>query len=108
MRVHLEQLYYYLVASCSVTTAHDCLLCTLLGEHPRIGALDVCPFIPVTNVTTEECVEYSRQFGRQLAEEMSVPVYLYEEAQEKEYRKSLSEIRKGEYEGLQEKVYDFT
>lgn len=74
------------------------------GAHPRIGALDVCPFVPVTNVTMEECVKCSREFSQQLAEELHVPVYLYECAQEKEYRKSLGQIREGEYEGLKEKV----
>lgn len=69
-----------------------------------MGTMDVCPFVPVSNVTMEECVEISRQFGQRLAEEMGVPVYLYEEAQDKDYRKMLSQIRKGEYEGLQDKV----
>lgn len=74
------------------------------GEHPRIGALDVCPFIPVKNVTMEECVECSKEFGKRLAEELNVPVYLYEEASNLDYRKSLPDIRKGEYEGLQNKI----
>ena len=64
----------------------------------------MCPFIPVSNVTMEECVQCSRQFGERLAAEMKVPVYLYEESQDKEYRKTLPQIRKGEYEGLEEKV----
>ena len=64
----------------------------------------MCPFVPVSNVTMEECVECSRQFGQQLASELDIPVYLYEEAQEKEYRKSLSQIRHGQYEKLQMKV----
>lgn len=75
------------------------------GEHPRMGALDVCPFIPVANVTMEECVELAREFGRRAAEELGIPVYLYEYAQEKEYRKRLPDIRHGEYEGLKEKIY---
>lgn len=74
------------------------------GSHPRIGALDVCPFVPVANVTMEECVDCARDLSRQLAEELQVPVFLYECAQEKEYRKSLGQIREGEYEGLREKV----
>lgn len=74
------------------------------GEHPRIGALDVCPFVPVSNVTMEECVECAKEFGRRLAEELNVPVYLYEYAQTLEYRKKLSQIREGEYEGLKEKI----
>jgi glutamate formiminotransferase/formiminotetrahydrofolate cyclodeaminase len=74
------------------------------GEHPRMGALDVCPFVPVANVTTEECVECAKQFGKRLGEELGVPVYLYEDAQPLEYRKSLKQIRAGEYEGLEEKL----
>ena len=69
-----------------------------------MGTMDVCPFVPVSNVTMEECVEISFQFGRRMADELRVPVYLYEEAQDKDYRKMLSHIRKGEYEGLREKV----
>ena len=66
--------------------------------------MDVCPFVPVANVTMKECVECSRQLGEQLARELEVPVYLYEEAQDKEYRKTLPQIRHGEYERLKEKV----
>lgn len=64
----------------------------------------MCPFIPVSNVTMEECVRCSREFGEKLAREMGVPVFLYEQAQDKQYRKSLTQIRKGNYEGLEEKV----
>ena len=64
----------------------------------------MCPFIPVTNVTMEECVKCSQQFGEQLANMLSVPVYLYEYSSSHEYRKSLSQIREGEYEGLEKKV----
>lgn len=74
------------------------------GEHPRMGALDVCPFIPVSNVSMDECVECSLNFGKQLAEALSVPVYLYEFASRKEHRKALSQIRAGEYEGLEKKL----
>jgi glutamate formiminotransferase/formiminotetrahydrofolate cyclodeaminase len=74
------------------------------GAHPRMGAMDVCPFVPVANVTMEECVELSKEFGRRAAEELGIPIYLYEEAQEKEYRKKLPQIREGEYEGLAEKI----
>ena len=69
-----------------------------------MGAMDVCPFIPVANTTIEECVQCSRILGEQLAAELNIPVYLYEESQEKEYRKRLPDIRKGEYEGLKDKV----
>jgi len=76
------------------------------GEHPRNGALDVCPFVPVANVTMEECAELARKFGKRLAEELDVPVFLYEEAQTdpaKAYRKALKQIRSGEYEALKDK-----
>jgi glutamate formiminotransferase/formiminotetrahydrofolate cyclodeaminase len=74
------------------------------GEHPRMGALDVCPFIPVANVTMAECVECAREFGRRAAEEIGIPLYLYEEASNVDYRKKLPQIREGEYEGLAEKI----
>ncbi|TFJ96798.1 3-hydroxy-2-methylbutyryl-CoA dehydrogenase [Platysternon megacephalum] len=74
------------------------------GEHPRMGALDVCPFIPVRNVTMEECIRCANLFGQQLSVELGVPVYLYGEAARKESRKSLPAIRAGEYEALPEKV----
>ncbi|MBW1636865.1 MAG: glutamate formimidoyltransferase [Deltaproteobacteria bacterium] len=76
------------------------------GEHPRFGAMDVCPFIPVTGVTMEECVEVAKSFGRRAAEELNVPFYLYEESAEHDYRRSLPDIREGEYEGLQERLQD--
>ena len=74
------------------------------GEHPRMGAMDVCPFVPVANVTMEECVEVSKRFAKRAAEELGLPMYLYEHSQDKEYRKKLPQIRKGEYEGLPEKI----
>jgi len=74
------------------------------GEHPRMGAMDVCPFVPVANVTMEECVEIAKEFGRRAGEELGIPIYLYEEASEKDYRKKLPDIRKGEYEGLADKI----
>jgi glutamate formiminotransferase/formiminotetrahydrofolate cyclodeaminase len=74
------------------------------GAHPRMGALDVCPFVPVANVTMDECVELSKEFGRRAAEELGIPVYLYEEAQTRDYRKKLPQIREGEYEGFAEKI----
>lgn len=74
------------------------------GEHPRMGAMDVCPFVPVANVSMEECVEISKKFAARAAEELEVPFYLYEYSQTQEYRKKLPQIRKGEYEGLAEKI----
>jgi glutamate formiminotransferase / formiminotetrahydrofolate cyclodeaminase len=74
------------------------------GEHPRFGAMDVCPFIPVANVTMEECVEVSKKFAKRAAEELGVPFFLYEEASEREYRKNLPDVRRGEYEALEERL----
>ena len=76
------------------------------GEHPRLGAIDVVPFVPVANVTTEECVKISEEFARIISSELKVPVYLYESAARKADRKSLTSIRQGEYEGLEEKLKD--
>ncbi|NWX56888.1 FTCD cyclodeaminase, partial [Promerops cafer] len=74
------------------------------GEHPRMGALDVCPFVPVRNVSMEECVTCARTFGQRLAAELGVPVYLYGAAARDESRKALPSIRAGEYEALPEKL----
>lgn len=76
------------------------------GEHPRLGAIDVVPFVPISNVTTEECVKISEQFAEIISKELSVPVYLYEAASRKPERKSLPNIRQGEYEGLEAKLQD--
>ena len=75
------------------------------GEHPRMGAVDVVPFVPVANVTTEECVECSKKYGKRVGEELGVPVYLYEEASSNPERKMLRQIRSGEYEGIKNKIY---
>ncbi|XP_069886978.1 formimidoyltransferase-cyclodeaminase-like [Dipodomys merriami] len=74
------------------------------GEHPRMGALDVCPFIPVRGVSMDECVLCAQAFGRRLAEELHVPVYLYGQAARTAGRRTLPAIRAGEYEGLPEKL----
>ncbi|HET7295260.1 MAG TPA: glutamate formimidoyltransferase [Vicinamibacteria bacterium] len=74
------------------------------GEHPRLGALDVCPFVPVADVSMDECAGCAREFGRRLAAELQVPVYLYERAATHAHRQSLKQIRAGEYEGLEEKI----
>jgi glutamate formiminotransferase/formiminotetrahydrofolate cyclodeaminase len=76
------------------------------GEHPRIGATDVCPFVPVEGATMEDCVAIARRLGRRVGEELGIPVYLYEAAATRPERRSLAEIRKGEYEGLPEKLRD--
>ena len=74
------------------------------GEHPRLGALDVCPFIPVSGVSMEECVAVAREFAQQAADRLGIPLYLYEEAATQSHRKTLPQIREGEYEGLADRV----
>uniref|UniRef100_A0A8C7QYM2 Formimidoyltransferase-cyclodeaminase n=1 Tax=Oncorhynchus mykiss TaxID=8022 RepID=A0A8C7QYM2_ONCMY len=74
------------------------------GEHPRMGAMDVCPFIPVQNVTMEDCVNCANIFAQHLTDVLHVPVYLYGEAARKENRRSLPSVRAGEYEALSEKL----
>ena len=74
------------------------------GEHPRMGAVDVIPFIPITDVTTEECIEMSKQLGQKLWRELKLPVYLYEDSASTPARKNLAALRKGQYEGMTEKI----
>ena len=76
------------------------------GEHPRMGATDVCPFVPVKGVTMEECVEIAKDVGKRVGEELGIPVYLYEYAASEEYRRNLADIRSGEYEALPDKLKD--
>jgi len=76
------------------------------GAHPRMGATDVCPFIPVEGVTMEECADIARKVGRRIGEELEIPVFLYEEAALTEERRNLASVRKGEYEGLEERLKD--
>lgn len=76
------------------------------GEHPRLGATDVVPFVPVSGVTMQDCVRLANEFGERVGRELAIPVYLYEEAARVPERKSLPNIRKGEYEGLAEKLKD--
>ena len=76
------------------------------GEHPRIGATDVCPFVPLAGTTMEECVQIARRVGERVGRELGIPVYLYERAATVESRRSLADIRKGEYEGLEAKLKD--
>jgi len=74
------------------------------GEHPRFGATDVCPLVPVAGITMEETVQYARRLGRRIGEELGIPVYLYEYAATSEARRNLANVRAGEYEGLREKL----
>jgi glutamate formiminotransferase/formiminotetrahydrofolate cyclodeaminase len=76
------------------------------GAHSRIGATDVCPLVPVSGVTMEDCVKLAEGLGRRVAEELGIPVYLYEAAARRPERKNLATIRAGEYEGLAEKIKD--
>ena len=74
------------------------------GEHPRFGATDVCPLVPVANITMEETVEYARKLAKRIGEELGIPVYCYENAAFKEERRNLANCRAGEYEALPERI----
>lgn len=76
------------------------------GEHPRFGAMDVCPFVPVAGVTIEECVVISKCFAKRAADELGLPMYLYEASAEHDYRRKLPDLRQGEYEGLAARLTD--
>ncbi len=76
------------------------------GEHPRFGAMDVCPFIPIVGITMDECAAIARNFANRAAEELGIPFYLYEEAANHDYRRKLPDLRQGEYEGLEERLKD--
>lgn len=74
------------------------------GEHPRFGAVDVCPLVPIAGVTLEECAEYARQLGKRLGDELGITVFLYESAASRPERRNLATVRAGEYEGLADKL----
>ncbi|MDO4852911.1 MAG: glutamate formimidoyltransferase [Clostridia bacterium] len=74
------------------------------GEHPRMGAVDVIPFVPVRGMEMEECVTRSKALGKRLSDELDLPVFLYEESASAPHRKNLAAIRKGQFEGMAEKV----
>lgn len=76
------------------------------GEHPRMGATDVCPFIPISDMSMDECAEYARKLGKRVGEELGIPVYLYEHAASKEEWRNLATVRSGEYEALATKATD--
>jgi glutamate formiminotransferase len=75
-----------------------------VGEHPRIGATDVVPFVPVSGVSMEECVELAKKLGKMVGEELGIPAFLYEEAASRPENRNLADVRKGEYEGLKVKM----
>lgn len=74
------------------------------GEHPRIGATDVVPFVPIRDMEMSECVEIARHLGKRVADELNIPVYLYEEAATRPEHTNLEDIRRGQYEGLKEEI----
>ncbi len=76
------------------------------GEHPRFGATDVCPLVPVSGISMEETAGWARKLGKRVGEELHIPVYLYENAATEEKRRNLANVRKGEYEGLRDKLQD--
>ncbi len=113
-RDHNRSVYSYLGAPEKVLEATEKLaeisikkidMTTHKGDHPRMGAVDVVPFIPVRNIETEEAVEIARQFGRYLGSK-GVPVYYYEDAATSAERKNLVRVRKGQYEALPDKLAD--
>jgi glutamate formiminotransferase/formiminotetrahydrofolate cyclodeaminase len=79
---------------------------TQRGAHSRIGATDVCPFVPVSGLTMEDCVRLAQELGARVAAELGIPVYLYEAAAQKPDRRNLATVRSGEYEGLADKLKD--
>ena len=74
------------------------------GEHPRIGATDVVPFVPVSGVSIKQCIGLSRKLGKRVAKELKIPVYLYEDSAIRKERVNLADVRKGEYEGLKKEI----
>lgn len=74
------------------------------GGHPRMGATDVCPFVPIRGVTMDDCVALARELGRRVGEELRIPVYLYEAAAARPERENLADVRRGQYEGLKAEI----
>ncbi len=74
------------------------------GEHPRMGALDVCPFIPITDITVSECNQLAKELAQDVGDKLEIPVFMYEESATTPERANLAEVRKGEYEGLREAI----
>ncbi|HWS24353.1 MAG TPA: glutamate formimidoyltransferase [Anaerolineales bacterium] len=88
-------------AYCSIKKAAELIdLDQHSGEHPRIGATDVVPFVPISGITLEECVKIAERLGKRVSEDLNIPVYLYEAAAKRPDRVNLENIRKGQYEGL--------
>ena len=74
------------------------------GEHPRMGALDVAPFIPIMDTSPEDCVKLAEKLGERVGQELSIPVYLYDLAARKDTRRDLAKVRKGQFEGLRDEI----
>ena len=74
------------------------------GDHPRFGATDVCPFVPVSNITMEETAEFARQLAKRVGDELGIPVFCYENSAFKPERRNLANCRQGEYEALKERI----
>ena len=74
------------------------------GEHPRFGAADVCPFIPISQASMQDCIECAKELGKRVGESLDIPVYLYEYAASAEHRRNLASVRAGEYEGIEQKI----
>ena len=92
-------------AFCGIKKASDLIdMRRQKGAHPRMGATDVCPFIPVSNVSWEEAIACANQLGKRVGEELKIPVYLYEKAAKDTSRSNLAVIREGEYEGFFDKI----
>jgi glutamate formiminotransferase/formiminotetrahydrofolate cyclodeaminase len=88
-----------------IKKAHELIdMSTHRGAHPRIGATDVVPFVPVADMTMDACAELARRLGKRVGEELSIPVYFYEFAASAPHRRNLADIREGEYEGLAQKI----
>jgi len=75
------------------------------GEHPRMGATDVVPFVPVSEMTMKECVKLANQLGKRIADELNIPIYLYENAATKPERKNLADVRRGQFEGIRQEMH---
>lgn len=79
-------------------------MATHSGEHPRFGAMDVCPFVPIRGATMDTCVDCANEFGRRMEDELNLSVYMYEHAAKEEYRRFLPDIRQGEYEAIPSRI----
>ncbi|MBD3402054.1 glutamate formimidoyltransferase, partial [candidate division GN15 bacterium] len=77
---------------------------THTGEHPRMGACDVCPFIPISDMTVDDAIELAHKLGKKVGEELQIPVYLYEDAATTKKRKNLAKVRQGQYEGIRDSI----